>query len=391
MTRALYVHVPFCRSRCHYCAFASEATPAADPVMERYLDALRRELELRGGVPAAAAAGPMPHAPPPPPSAFDTAYIGGGTPTWLGAKRLARLVRWVRSVAGEGLVELTVEGNPDSLDAAMAEALADSGVTRVSIGVQSFDDAVLGALGRAHDAAGARASVAAARPAGLASVSIDLMAGCPMESDAGWRHTVEEAAELGPDHVSVYALGVEEGTPLARAVAAGRISLPDDDAVAARLSWADDRLEKAGLLRYEVSNWARPGAECAHNLHYWRYDEYLGLGAAAVSRAGSVRTKGPGGAGGYVRAVDAGELSAWEDEDLDPCTMARERVMLGLRLTDGITEREIEALEGACGREARTSLDRWREDGLVAAGAGRISLTRDGMMVSNTVLADLVG
>jgi oxygen-independent coproporphyrinogen-3 oxidase len=387
LIRALYVHVPFCRSRCDYCAFASEATAATDPLIDRYLAALERELEARGDGLGEARPGGGGQ----PAYALDTAYIGGGTPTWLGVERLARLVRWARSVAGEGLKELTVEANPDSLDAPMAEALAASGVTRISIGIQSFDDAVLVALGRAHDAAGARAAVTAARAAGVASVSLDLIAGCPEESDAGWRHTVEEATELGVDHVSVYALSVEEGTPLARAVAAGRVDLPDDDAVADRLRWADDGLERAGLIRYEVSNWARPGCECAHNLHYWRYDEYLGLGAGAVSGIASMRTKGPVGGAAYVRAVGGGDLTAWEDEHLDPCTMARERVMLGLRLTDGIPVEEIDALERACGRDTRASLDRWREGGFLAIESGRIRLTSDGMMVSSAILSEIVG
>lgn len=387
MSRALYVHVPFCRSRCSYCAFASEALPASDPLMDRYLDALKRELELRGPARGDAQRAVLGSRPP----VFDTAYVGGGTPTWLGTERLSRLVRWVRSVAGDGLAELTVEANPDSFDDAMAERLAEAGVTRISIGVQSLDDAVLQALGRAHDGARARDAIRAAKAAGIPRLSQDLIAGCPGESDSGWHMTVEEAMGLGCDHVSVYALSVEPGTPLAAAVASDRVHLPDEDAVADRLSWADERLERAGLKRYEISNWARPGSECAHNLHYWRYDEYLGLGAAAVSRIGSVRTKGPAGAGRYAQAVDAEDLRAWEDEDLDACTMARERVMLGLRLTDGIPEEEMDALGAACGLEPRTSLDRWRDEGLVSAAKGRISLTRDGMMLSNAVLADLAG
>jgi oxygen-independent coproporphyrinogen-3 oxidase len=355
--------------------------------MDRYLDVLERELELRGiaraGVGRPACGSPA--------RVFDTAYVGGGTPTWLGIGRLGRLVRWVRSVAGDALQELTVEANPDSLDDAMAERLADDGVTRVSIGVQSLDDAVLRALGRIHDAARARDAVRAARAAGIQSISLDLIAGCPEESDAGWRTTVDEAAELGCDHVSVYALSVEPGTPLAAAVASDRVRLPDDDSVADRLIWADERLERAGLGRYEISNWARPASACAHNLHYWRYDEYVGLGAAAVSRTGSVRSRGPAPAGRYIEAVDAGDLRQWEDEHLDACTMARERVMLGLRLTDGIPEGELDTLRSACVRDTRGALDRWRAAGLVSRDEGRVRLTRHGMMMSNAVLADLAG
>ena len=266
---ALYLHVPFCVRRCRYCDFATAATRHDDPLMGRYADALvrlcdeARELGLLGKA--------------------RTAYIGGGTPTMLGAEGLARLVRAARS-AGE-LEELSFEANPESLsDEALAAAVV-AGATRVSIGVQSLNDEELAAIGRVHDAGMARERVGAAVASGLRT-SVDLMCGLPFQTPTSWRASLEGALELGVGHVSCYPLMIEEGTPLERMCEAGELPWPSDDTEADDMEAAERVLGAAGFSRYEVASYARPGERCEHNVSYWTGIGYLGLGTAAASMLG---------------------------------------------------------------------------------------------------------
>jgi oxygen-independent coproporphyrinogen III oxidase len=431
----LYVHIPFCRSRCVYCDFATQAVARDDPRVDRYLAALRTEWESRGvdwagfalregGTPSSEAGqrgvAPSPGAPR---LAFGTIYVGGGTPSWLGEERLVPLVLWLRGLASDPGLEFTVEANPDSLTRSLARGLIEAGVTRFSIGAQSLDDAVLRATGRPHDALEVASAVAAVREAGdrarpaRADISLDLICGAPRESDASWHRTVEGALALEPQHVSVYALTLEEGTPLERAVRQGRVRVPDEDDVADRLTWAGDRLEAGGLARYEISNWALPGHECRHNLNYWRYGLYLGLGSGAVTREEEERISAPGDLDLYLAALGCGppdlasgragtrhqapaskdfaalrpeDLPGWEREHLDGCTKARERVMLGLRLVEGAPRKDIEVLGQVCrGLDAPGRAERWIADGLLERNADGLRLTPAGMLLGNEVLADL--
>jgi oxygen-independent coproporphyrinogen III oxidase len=421
VSAGLYVHIPFCRSRCAYCDFATQAVEADDPRIERYLAALEREWAVRGRDWTGGGFEP---------GGFETIYVGGGTPTWIGAGRLAglarRLLAWAveagsaaqaaragsgQAGSGEGdpgaVVEVTVEANPDSLDEEMAAGLIAAGVNRFSIGAQSFDDAVLAALGRAHDSAGIQRAVEAVRLAGRelgggstgraaapatagrhVDVSLDLICGGPSEDDASWRQTVEAALALAPEHVSIYGLTLEEGTPLEAAAREGTVELPSGDEVADRLTWADERLESAGLARYEISNWARPGHECRHNLNYWRYGLYLGLGAGAVTRLEDVRLTAPVSLEAYLEHPSAGVV----EEPLDACTQARERAMLGLRLTEGVLFEDLSAIARECpGLDAPARAARWQDEGLLEhLGDDRIRLTRRGMLLANQVLIDLV-
>ena len=263
---ALYLHIPFCIRRCRYCDFATDATPHGDPLVAAYVAA------LESLVSRLSAAGLL--------RSVRTGYIGGGTPTMAG-EGLARLVAQVRR-ACPGIVELSTEANPESLTDTLARSLAASGTTRVSLGVQSLDDAELAQLGRAHSSANARAAARFAVDAGL-DLSCDLMCGIPLQTPQSWEESLYGVLGLGVCHVSCYPLMLEEGTPLEAAVSRGEVSVADDDAAADRMVAAERILGQAGFSRYEVASYARPGKRCAHNVAYWTGASYLGLGTSAAS------------------------------------------------------------------------------------------------------------
>ena len=268
--RALYLHVPFCARKCAYCDFASRATASDDPLMAAYAQGLEEELRQ------AEAAGLL--------EGCETGYVGGGTPTLLGAQGLGGLIRATRTCA-PSLLELTSEANPDSLSDAVLDALASSGATRVSIGVQSLDDGELAKLGRIHSAAEARERVGAAVASGL-DVSCDLMCAIPDQTDASWRRSLEGVVSLGVGHISVYPLAIEEGTPLAARVeglSEEDLEWNSSDVQASRMTQAQVQLDGYGYDRYEVASYARAGKACRHNVAYWTGQPYLGFGTEASS------------------------------------------------------------------------------------------------------------
>lgn len=318
---SLYVHVPFCASKCDYCDFESHAIdPSAHDVFAGYRTSIMREVRDRE------VQGLLTHVP--------TIYIGGGTPTLLGDE-LPGLVRDLRSLAGVAAdAEVSVEANPDSLDDRLATALLDAGVTRVSLGVQSLDDEVLRRLGRRHDAASALRAAQILTRSGL-RFSLDLICGVPGQSTASWESTVTRAVETGAGHVSVYPLAVEDGTALGARIDAGLERDTDADAAAEQMTVAARILTEAGMARYEVASYARPGEECRHNIRYWTGGAYVGVGPSAASmlpvrlaaRSGIVAPAG----GARVRFTDSGE-----PEWLTCDEALREDAMLGLRLARGI-------------------------------------------------------
>lgn len=290
MIEALYIHIPFCTSRCSYCDFATAACHD-DAVMDAYVDAL--QLQLRRASKAGLLGG------------VKTIYLGGGTPTHLGARRLNSLVYMVSlSVNLEQVEEFTVEANPESLNANMVKDLYALGVSRMSIGAQSFDDDVLRAYGRAHNAAAIADAVAAVKTRDM-DFSLDLICGGSGQSMQSWCQSVNAALALGAQHVSIYPLTVEDGTPLAARVEAGEWGGPQEDEEAAMMEAAQELLQAAGLQRYEVASYAAPGHESRHNAAYWSGKEYLGLGAAAASMLS---------AESWQACVDAGIFGAVEPE-----------------------------------------------------------------------------
>ncbi|MEY2974278.1 MAG: putative oxygen-independent coproporphyrinogen oxidase [Actinomycetota bacterium] len=315
----VYLHVPFCAHRCDYCAFATwtDRTHMA----AAYLAAVRTEIgrAVAAGMPTAT-----------------SVFVGGGTPSLVDPADLAATIAAVPVAAD---AEITVECNPDDVSVGLLEEYRAVGVNRVSLGVQSMVAHVLGSLGRRHGVANVRRAVEAIREVGLPTFNLDLIYGTVGEDDADWRRTLEEVLALDPPHVSAYALTVEAGTPLAERPA----EHPDDDVLADRYEVTDRVLGGVGLVNYEISNWARPGHECRHNLLYWRQQDYLGFGCAAHShRAGrrwwNVRTPDR-----YVDLVSRAEPTAAAGETLDGPTRAFERLELMLRMRDGVP---LDALDG---------------------------------------------
>lgn len=380
----VYLHVPFCTVRCGYCDFntytATELGGGASQVA--YADTALREIDLAGRVLADAGL---------PARAVDTVFVGGGTPTVLPAADLARLLDGVRATWGlTPGAEVTTEANPDSVTPESLALLARAGFTRVSFGMQSAVPHVLATLDRTHDPRRIPDVVRWARDAGLA-VSLDLIYGTPGESLDDWRASLETALATGVDHVSAYALVVEQGTRMAVQVRRGELTLPDDDDQAAKYELADDLLTAAGLRWYEVSNWARtPADACRHNLAYWRGDDWWGVGPGAHSHVGGVRWWNVKHPRAYDDRLRAGVSPAAGREVVDPGTAALERVMLGVRLAEGLpvadlTERGRRAVAGLVADGLL--------DGRAALGADggprRVLLTRRGRLLADTVVRAL--
>lgn len=379
MISALYLHIPFCRSKCAYCDFDSRALcgRGLEDACARYLDLMLARIDVLGA--AGALAG------------VDTAYVGGGTPTVLGPS-LAELVSRVRAWCSP--TELTCEANPESFDASTAARLAAAGVTRVSLGVQTLVDDELAAIGRIHSARQALAAVGEARAAGL-DVSCDLMCGLPGQTRSSWRRTVERLIASGPDHVSVYPLTLEEGTPLARRASADPSLAPDEDLQAWCMSWAREELVAGGYHPYEVASYALPGHECRHNISYWTGESYLGLGRSAAGMlaaaewdalAGTLGAASRAGDGvarvRYVQRDDAGvELEA---ERLSAREAVAEDLMLGMRMTRGVgAELLARARRVIGGARVDGAVDEALARGLAAWDGHRLAPTERGWLLGN--------
>lgn len=372
----LYVHVPFCEVKCAYCHFSIDPRRPDDARQERYLRALLREM-------AAAE-----------PGRADTLYFGGGTPSLLAASRLSRLVADARGrFALPADAEVTLEANPRDLDDAGFSALRAAGVNRLSLGVQSLDDRMLREMLRPHTAQDARDAFRAAGRAGFASLSLDLILGWPGETALRWRQTLEGALGLGPDHLSLYILEVEGRTALAHAVRAGRAAVPGDDLVADLYQEALEVLVRAGLARYEISNFARPGHESRHNAKYWADEPFLGFGLAAHSYRHGRRWWNRDGYASYCAAVEAGggRGAVAGERSLSSAERRAEALFTGLRRRDGVELARFARDHGvdvlAVYGEA---LRRPREAGLLEVADGRLRLTDRGVLVSSEVFQFLV-
>jgi oxygen-independent coproporphyrinogen-3 oxidase len=352
----VYVHIPFCASKCDYCAFATWTDRGH--LVDSYVSALRTEI-------ARAVADAMPVA--------DTVFVGGGTPTLIAGADLAAVIRDI-PVADDA--EITVECNPDDVTVDLLRTYRDAGVNRVSLGVQSMSTHVLSSLGRTHDQRNVDLAVSAIRAAGIPTFNLDLIYGAAGESVEDWRHTVQAALALEPPHVSAYGLTVEAGTPLA----SQPDRHPDDDDQADKYELVDDLLHAAGLDNYEVSNWARPGHESRHNRLYWNQDDYRGFGCAAHShRAGrrwwNLRTPDR-----YIEAIARGDSVEASFEMLDADTRRFERLELALRTRDGVpadafSADTLELLEGM--------VDTHPSD------PDRVILTRAGRLMANDIATRL--
>jgi putative oxygen-independent coproporphyrinogen III oxidase len=360
----IYVHVPFCLTRCGYCDFHAYA--GLDALRPRYLRGLLREAAL--AAPAWSGVEVV------------SVFLGGGTPTTMAPADLRALIAHLRERFDIVVdAEITIEANPDTVDPSCLSALLEAGIVRLSIGAQSFDPAVLASLERVHQPASVRAAFAAARHAGYANVNLDLIYGADGETTDSWEATLRAAVDLAPEHVSAYALTVEPATPLGRAVATGAIPAPDPDLQADMFGLACEVLGGAGYRHYEVSNWAKPGYECRHNLGYWERRPYLGLGAGAHSYRDDHRWWNTRPPEEYLERVERGEPPVGGEEFLEPSDAFLEEVFLRMRILEGIPASWVDP----------ETAEPFLEAGLLEDRLGQLVPTERGMLLLNELVLAL--
>lgn len=370
----LYVHVPFCRQRCHFCAFYLEV--AKSERMEGFALALRREVELYREQ-AVLKGRPL-----------QSIYFGGGTPTALPVQTLCGLLTLIRGTwPTSPTVEVTVEAHPATITAEDAQALADAGFNRISFGAESMDDDDFGPIGRPGSVRDTERAVAAARAAGFTNVNLDLMYGLPGQTFGSWTATLQSLLNMDPAHISCYALTIEEGTTLARDIARHRMP-PLDEALQIDMEAAAEALlTQAGFVRYEISNYARPGRASRHNLLYWTDQDYLGLGPSAQSYVDGVRFGNRADVTAYIELLGMGTLPIEARTVLSPSEQQRDAVVFGLRLLEGVPAATMEPTLLAAGSQAR--LARLMSQGLLESAAGRLRLTPLGQRFADSVAGEL--
>lgn len=376
----LYIHIPYCRQKCRYCDFASYA--GRESTMARYVDALLSEARHMAS---------YAHGTP-----IETVFIGGGTPSLLPPDLLRRLLNGLRQqyLLPRG-IEFTSEANPGTLTREWLDVAIEGGVNRISMGMQASHESLLRTLGRIHTFEQVKESVELVRAAGISNISLDLMFGLPGQTVEMWRETMLAALSLQPAHISAYGLIPEEGTPLTHDLDAGRLTLPHEEDERRMYDDAIQLLAKHGLQQYEISNFARPGHACRHNIGYWRQVPYIGLGASAASMllsdAGCIRTSNPSSIENYIHMIDTTQWDLREETRISRDDMRFETLMLGLRMTQGVSEAEFENMHGVTLEAYRGKKLRSLEyQGLLVHESGWWRLTRKGMDVQNSILVDLM-
>jgi oxygen-independent coproporphyrinogen-3 oxidase len=370
---ALYVHVPFCLRKCSYCDFYS--LPIDSPAATAYVEAVLAELSSN----ADSLVCPL-----------DSVFVGGGTPTSLGAPLLGRLLSALRRYVGPD-TEFTVEANPGTVTREIADLLAQTGVNRVSLGVQSLQDNELALLGRAHKAADVAPAIQQLSQAGLANLGVDLIYGICGQTLESWRKTLRGALSLPVGHLSCYALSIEPGTPLERRIRARELAEMDEGLQKDCYLAAIDAARGAGMEQYEISNFSRVGLRCRHNLTYWRNEPYLGIGPGAASFLTGVRRKNRPNLNAYVEAVATGGPPPASQERLTGRKAMAEALMLGLRLTEGVDRQLFIDSYGRDPLEAfPTSLTRYADCGAVRITPRNLRIDPRYFFVSNTILSDIL-
>jgi oxygen-independent coproporphyrinogen-3 oxidase len=372
MAAGIYLHIPFCKSRCSYCDFATDVWRNSEAV-ERYVAALRQEI---------GSAELLSHL-------IDTIYFGGGTPSLLTPQQVEAILEILRakfSVVED--TEITMEMNPATVTPEILVGYKRLGVNRASFGVQTFNDRDLKLLARGHDADDARTTFRMLRDAGFDNISFDLIAGLPGQTLADWKANLEEAVRMSPEHISLYLLEIHEGTPLAEQVRSGRRPMPDDETAAAMYEMMLDRLGAAGYEQYEISNFSRPGFQSRHNTKYWRLEPVYGFGVSAHTFDGRRRYANDRDTAAYVRAVESGRSAEVSTELADT---AAEYVYLGLRMENGIAlDQYSTRFAKDLLREYADELERLEDSGLIKTTDGRLRLTPKGKLFSNEVFAVFV-
>jgi oxygen-independent coproporphyrinogen-3 oxidase len=379
---AIYVHIPFCAKHCAYCDFNTYVEKAQSPLVRDTVDAMRRDIEQTAQDIQRAGGQPL----------IQTIFFGGGTPTFLRAEQLVALLQTIRQqfpVAAEA--EITSEANPGTSDAEKFAAMREAGFNRLSIGVQSFDDALLVALDRFHTSGEAERAFQAAREAGFQNLNLDLMFGLPRQTLALWHATLERALALNTEHLSLYALTLEPGTRFERLHAGGKLPLPDEDAELAMYETCIETLTNAGYEHYEVSNFARPGFRSRHNQVYWHNEAYLGFGPGAVSYYRGRRWKRERLPLRYVQKIKAGEELTEEAEELSAEDALGETMMLGLRLREGIS---LSAVQKRFGIDPRLffaePIQRLIRTGYLQQENDRVRLTYRGLLFADRVAGEFL-
>jgi len=372
-TLGLYVHVPFCTKRCGYCSF--NTAPLEEGAMARYLEAIHREIDLLGALPWAARV------------RLATVFVGGGTPSLLAAEDLATALDGIRARFDVGAdAEITVECNPESVTRQKLEGYRAAGVNRLSLGVQSLDDSILPRLGRLHDARGARAAFEAAREAGCANLSVDLMYGLPGLDLDGWTRAVDAVLDWGPDHLSAYGLTLDAGSLWGTT---GIEGLPAEQEQIDQYWRLAHAAAAHGLEHYEISNYARPRFRSRHNQIYWHAAEYLAAGPGACGFLGRVRYQNVKATPRYCEALADGALPVASAEQLTPRQRLTERLILGLRTADGVPRAWLEPrLDGE--RDLRRRIETWRAQALLVDTDDRVRLTEAGFLLSDALFVELL-
>ena len=374
---AIYIHIPFCAKKCAYCDFASWSNREAD--WQRYFDSLWTEIRLWSESTDFGILNKQ--------YRVKSVFIGGGTPTLVPAGYIVETLERLKGIAPfEQDAEITIEGNPGTLTADNLRYYRTAGLNRLSLGAQSFDNGLLRSLGRIHTSGQIRDAVAMAKGEGFSNINLDLMYALPEQTMDQWRDTLDRAIDLDVSHISAYSLIVEEGTPMAARVRRGEATLPDEDAVNAMQRTATATLAKANYGRYEISNYARPGAECRHNLTYWHRGDYLGLGCAAHSLMQDCRFANPVSLDAYL----AGERRT-EFQRLDRNDKMEETLMLATRTTRGLDLAVCQADFGMnLLKEKSDIVERLARAGLIVVKDGFLSLTERGMEVQDAVVLALL-
>jgi oxygen-independent coproporphyrinogen-3 oxidase len=376
LTPGAYVHIPFCAHRCAYCSFVALEGRSEEV---GFFEGVEKEIRSRGAEAAGARLD------------FDSVYFGGGTPSYVDTRRLAGVLGTLAEVFGISPdAEITAEANPDDLTPVRLSELRAIGVNRLSVGVQSLVDAELAPLERRHDGARAVAALGAAISL-FGNVSADLMIGIPEQTRESLKRSVDGLLSTGLTHLSVYLLEIEKAPRLVRLKADRPDVFADDDELAARWEMVDDLCTAAGLRRYEISNWARPGFESRHNLKYWTLEPVLGFGVAAHSFDGRKRSANSGSMAEYLRRTREGRSPlVFEEEETGDFLRKKERLMLGLRLAGGVPSSSFEEIRKSLPAASASRLEDAVLAGLLVRGNGRVALTRRGVLLSNEVFALLV-
>jgi oxygen-independent coproporphyrinogen-3 oxidase len=383
----IYVQVPFCQTKCTYCNFHTGVVSAAR--FAPYVDAVCREIREHERLYSSHGID-LPlvshHA------RADTVYIGGGTPSLLDPAHLQRMLDTIRATFAGELAEVTLEADPETVDAAKAAAWVRSGIHRISFGVQSFSDEELVASGRMHRRADVYRAATVLREAGITNISFDLIAGLPLQTRESWLASLDDLVELAPEHVSVYILEVDEKSRLGSELLKGgqRYSagaVPSEDAMAEFYELGQARLSAAGYHHYEISNWAKPGFESRHNLKYWRREPYLGFGAGAHSFSGTQRWANAHDAANYVAAVQDGSLPVEQLETVTVEAALEEELFLGLRQLDGI---DVSRIEKDYAVKLASRFAPLASSGLLEWAGSTVRLTPSRLSVSNEVFVELL-